>query len=65
MGIDQFLVLRAEREGSEKEKAKNHFTFVKSLLTQTDFPSERIAKIANVTAPFAAEVMVALGQSPN
>jgi len=65
MGIREFVLQRAEREGREKERTEKNHHFVKSLLTQTDFPVERIAQVAEVTVDFVKEVKATLGKSPN
>jgi len=63
MGIEQFLVQRAKNEGMEIKETEKNLTFVKSLLTQTDFPVQKIAQVADVTVSFVEEVRASLSKS--
>ena len=73
MGIREFVLQRAKNEGVEEgiekgmqiKESEDIYRFVKSLLDQTDFPSERIAKIANVAVAFVEEVGASSVQSSN
>ena len=72
MGIEEFILERANRVGLKKgmekgmEKgikkgrveayAEKDYAFVKSLLTQTDFDNEKIAQIASVNADFVKKI---------
>jgi predicted transposase YdaD len=72
MGIEQFLVQRAKNEGEvigmekgiekgiEIERTEKNLKFVKSLLTQTDHPVQKIAQLADVTVAFVEEVKASL-----
>ena len=43
-------------QGMEMERASRNYTFVKSLLAQTDFDDAKIALLAGVSLPFIEEV---------
>lgn len=60
MGIEEFLLARAERKGEQrgmlrKEREKN-LNFVKNLLQKTDFSNEKIAELANVQPEFVEKI---------
>lgn len=57
MGIEEFVVQRAEKKGFEAAKV----AFVKSLLTDTDFTDEKIASLADVTIAFVQQVKASYG----
>ena len=58
MGIEEFLLDRARKEGvSDKEIA-----FTKSLLTSTDFNVEKIAQLVGVTEDFVLTIKKDLGK---
>lgn len=68
MGIREFVLDRAKKEGfergvkkgmSQKEYEKN-LAFVTSLIRETDFDDEKIAKIAGVSVKFVTELRVEL-----
>jgi len=67
MGIREFVLQRAEREGIEKGKeikeTEKNLAFVKSLLTQTDFSAQKIAQVADVTVSFVEEVKASFSKS--
>jgi hypothetical protein len=52
MGIEEFLLERAEKKGLREGKV----AFVKSLLQNTDFNDEKIAMLVGVTVEFVANV---------
>lgn len=60
MGIEEFLLDRAERQGLEKGLEKGcqdtTYKFVKNLLLSTDFPVEKIAGLAEVSETFVKEL---------
>jgi len=56
MGIEEYLLQRAEKQGIEKGREEKNIAFVKSLLINSDFSDEKIALIANVTLAFVQEV---------
>jgi len=67
MGIEEYLLQRAKKEGLEegreegieKGREEKSITFVKSLLTNTDFDDEKIAALADVSVAFVKEVKAA------
>lgn len=71
MGIEEFLLQRAEKQGIEKGREKGReegiekgreeksVAFVKSLLANTDFDDEKIAALADVTVAFVKEIKAA------
>jgi len=69
MGIEQFLVQKAENAGMEKGmeimKTEDNLRFVKSLLAQTDFTLQKIAQVADVSVAFVEEVKASLVQEQN
>ena len=68
MGIEQFLLQRAENKGIKKgiEKGieiasyEKDLSFTTKLLIDTDFTSEKIAGLAGVTVAFVEEVKASL-----
>jgi predicted transposase YdaD len=68
MGIEEFALVRAERigekrgekkgekRGIEKERHEQKLAFVKTLLQETDFDDNKIARLASVTTDFVAKV---------
>lgn len=64
MGIEEFVLARAERVGEKrgekrgmllKENEKN-VSFVQTLLKETDFDDAKIARLASVTVEFVAQI---------
>jgi len=60
MGIEQFLLERAKKEGLEEGfeqglKEKNH-AFVQTLLRETNFTVEEIARLVGVSVSFVKKV---------
>ena len=60
MGIEEFVLARAERigelKGIKKVSLEKDHTFVKSLLEKTNFDTLQIADIASVTPEFVESV---------
>jgi predicted transposase/invertase (TIGR01784 family) len=54
-----------EARGKELKETEKNIDFVKVLLTQTDFSTEKIANMVSVTVAFVEEVKASLSQSPN
>jgi hypothetical protein len=60
MGIEEFLLQRAEKQGIKKGLEEAKTIFVKSLLESTDFDDAKIASIADVTVSFVKEIRSAM-----
>ncbi|MCE7040847.1 hypothetical protein [Dyadobacter sp. CY312] len=60
MGLEEFLLDRAEKQGIEKgakeEKVKKNIAFTQSLLKHTNFSIEKIADLVGVSEDFVTEV---------
>lgn len=56
MGIEEFLLERAKNEGEARMKEKKEYSFVQSLIKDTDFNNERIASLASVSVSFVKKV---------
>jgi hypothetical protein len=70
MGIEEFVLDRAEKQGFAKglkEGLKSHeeakFSFVKNLLLDSDFSQAKIASLAGVTISFVRKVKRSLTAS--
>ena len=70
MGIEEFVLDRARRmgekigieKGIEKERQSRNFTFVKTLLEETDFDEAKISRLAAVNIEFVKQVRIQLGR---
>jgi len=61
--IEQLAEIRAEEgreQGLKEGREKSSRLFVKNLLSDTDFPFERIASLANVSTDFVRNVKESL-----
>jgi len=56
MGIEEFLLDQAKREGREQERSAKDTDFTRNLLSSTDFSVERIAQLVGVSADFVLKV---------
>ncbi len=60
MGIEEFVLDRERRMGEkigiEKERQSRNFTFVKTLLEETDFDEAKISRLAAVNIEFVKQV---------
>jgi len=56
MGIEEYLLQRAKKEGIEEAREEKNIAFVKSLLINTNFDDEKIAVLASVTVAFVQEI---------
>jgi hypothetical protein len=56
MGLEEFLLDRAEKKGAMEEKLKNNTDFTQSLLLNTNFSIEKIADLVGVSEDFVNEV---------
>ncbi|WP_428660050.1 hypothetical protein [Runella sp.] len=56
MGIEEFVLARAERNGEKKGMLKKNLSFVKKLLQKTDFSNEQIADLAGVQTACVEQV---------
>ena len=60
MGIEEFVINRAERigeiRGEKRAEQIQGLNFVKALLKETDFNDERIVMLASVKLEFVDEV---------
>jgi len=62
MGIEEFLLQRAEKKGIEKGVETSKTIFVTSLLQSTDFDSEKIASLADTTVAFVEKIRKSLSK---
>ena len=56
MGLEEFLLDRAKKEGVKQERLKKNIDFTQSLLQNTDFSVEKIADLVGVSEDFVTEV---------
>jgi hypothetical protein len=56
MGIDEFVKLEGIEEGIEIGREEKSRLFVENLLRETDFSSEKISGLADVTVDYVNEV---------
>ncbi len=56
MGIEEFLINRAEKQGREQEAELKEYSFVVALLRDSDFSSEKIAHLVGVSVAFVEKV---------
>jgi hypothetical protein len=56
MGIEEFLLQRAEEQGKRKGTEKMKTKFVKNLIKLTDFSNERIASLVDVNVAFYEKI---------
>lgn len=56
MGIEEFLLDRAEKKGIERGKENGRIEFVKSLLRETSFDTDKIASLVGVSAEFVERI---------
>ncbi len=56
MGIEEFLINRAVKQGRAQEAELKEYAFVKTLLQDTDFNLKKIAQLASVSLAFVEKV---------
>jgi hypothetical protein len=66
MGIEEFLLDRAEKKGIEKgmtqKELEKNLDFTRNLLSSTSFSTSKIAKLVGVSEDFVLGVKSELGQ---
>ena len=62
MGIEQYLIQEAKKEGVENGRTEKSIDFVKTLLTETEADIEKIASLVGVSASFVEEIKASLSK---
>lgn len=60
MGLEEFLLDRAKKEGIREGISSKSVSFVQSLLTETDFTAAKIASLVGVSEDFVNEIKAKL-----
>lgn len=56
MGIREFVLDRAKKEGIEKGISQRNLEIATSLILETDFDDEKIAKITGVSVAYVSDL---------
>jgi hypothetical protein len=62
MGIEEFLLDQAKKEGMTEKELEKKSDFTRILLTSTDFSVSKIANLIGVTEDFVLKVKKELDQ---